>query len=617
MKALIIASILNSETVIGYRLLGLPGSNSFTSKDKFEVCNVRANQLLEAMKKHKIDIINAEIKEGEIKGYGGALSRYVKITSEGQKISTDSPLIVVSKLFLEGSNETAGYIVSDYKGKVVMASEDDIVKYVKNFGIANGKLIKNEDGKEFIAQIQDIYIKQYIRAKKNKESSKNEVKLDKSKFRGISIDTMLDGELAALSLEGISENNEFNSKCNFITSHAEDCTDIVSKSGINLNSLVNDTAVYTSSFRKHSIKYDGYFLIPFESSFCGAKYTVLIVVRASQTQKDLQGSHLEFLTILNCGIDEIDSKLRITDKSNNCTFVNDLIDSLKKLSTKETGEITYQVSLEWDISRRLKEGKIKSLENISLTLYKDIFKTGWFVPGRKFRKSLDHTAHVDINIGKYKLITYKLGRDSLNEEAINSLNGLIGYNKDFRYVMFTVVSGAGKGNSTTVNGYFSLVGMNTIVKKLMSIYNKASKDQGNILRGKTKTSNYSILYEFGQNKISESCITYWMVGVGKKSGVTKLLVAKEMLSNGDEASDTYEVLTIRKAKKALIEDEVAGFISNTEMVINEIEQCDSEKEDINRIVKSEKILDITKAREIEIGNYDVKLPGLAGRLLSL
>lgn len=145
MKVFIIAQIMDNKKVVGYRLLDVEDHN------KIKDCNIQTIKKVLSTSKDESLIKNAALVNGEIVGTNGQLSRYPKITTRGQLVNVnESPLIVINKI------ENLGYTVSDFKGTVIKMKTSDVVNYAKNQGIANGKVVV-QDNVEYISSISDTY----------------------------------------------------------------------------------------------------------------------------------------------------------------------------------------------------------------------------------------------------------------------------------------------------------------------------------------------------------------------------------------------------------------------------------------------------------------------------
>ena len=143
MKIFIIAQIMNGRKAVGYRLLDLDANNQVKDYTIPVIAQVLSNPATS-------DIIkNAKLINGEIVGTNGQLSRYAKVAPNGMLLG-DSPLVVINKI------DDAGYTVADFKGQVKKMKTSDVVEYAKNQGIANGKVVI-QDNVEYISSISDSY----------------------------------------------------------------------------------------------------------------------------------------------------------------------------------------------------------------------------------------------------------------------------------------------------------------------------------------------------------------------------------------------------------------------------------------------------------------------------
>lgn len=141
MRLIAIAAILGQELniVTGFRLL-----DRYTE----EIQDIQEYKLKEEMRINPLLVENLEFK-GNIVGVNGSIDRLPKIRNGN--IFGESPLIILNQI------ENTGYTVSDYKGQIVKLTTEDTIKYAKNHGIANGKIVKRGD-KEFISAISGEYI---------------------------------------------------------------------------------------------------------------------------------------------------------------------------------------------------------------------------------------------------------------------------------------------------------------------------------------------------------------------------------------------------------------------------------------------------------------------------
>lgn len=146
MKCYIIAQILdsNSKALLGYRLFD-------ADSQKGEIMDVALQNIKKVLEKDPTLIKNAKLIAGTINGTNGKLERYAKIDSNGNLISGEkSPLVVINKI------ENIGYTVVDFKGQQIKMSNEKAVEYAKTNGIANGKVVE-QDNIEFISSITDSY----------------------------------------------------------------------------------------------------------------------------------------------------------------------------------------------------------------------------------------------------------------------------------------------------------------------------------------------------------------------------------------------------------------------------------------------------------------------------
>jgi hypothetical protein len=158
MKIFIIAQIYQGRELIGYRLLDVDDNNKVRDLPLAAIVKTLSN-------KSTANIINnASLVNGVVTGTNGQLSRYASVNVKGALIGA-SPLVVINQI------EDLGYTVSDYKGSVLKMSNDKVVAYAKNNGIANGKIVI-KDSIEYISSINGAYEKVAYENKQDKSHLK-------------------------------------------------------------------------------------------------------------------------------------------------------------------------------------------------------------------------------------------------------------------------------------------------------------------------------------------------------------------------------------------------------------------------------------------------------------
>lgn len=140
MNYIAIAVLRSKAWIMGYRLL---------NKKTKCIEELRVDDLIIRMM-GGMTIENLGLSEHKIVGTNGAVSRLAQVDMDG--IKGKSPLIVVNQL------GDKGYTVSDYKGYIIKMSTENALKYAKENGIANGKIV-TKDGKSFISAINGTYDK--------------------------------------------------------------------------------------------------------------------------------------------------------------------------------------------------------------------------------------------------------------------------------------------------------------------------------------------------------------------------------------------------------------------------------------------------------------------------
>lgn len=152
-----VASIYTGNNLIGFRLLD---SNSLSVKD------VPTNSIINVISSGKVQIDNLCVENCKLQGSNGSIDRLPKVVDG--KLKGKSALTILNKIGEQG------YTVSDYKGQVLKLKEEDVIKYSKQNGISNGKIVE-KDGKEFISSIIGEYEKIEIPANKSSASVKTTV----------------------------------------------------------------------------------------------------------------------------------------------------------------------------------------------------------------------------------------------------------------------------------------------------------------------------------------------------------------------------------------------------------------------------------------------------------
>ena len=161
MKIFIIAQLVNGKKLLGYRMLDVDANNQVND---FPLATIQAV----LSKPETANIIqNAKLVNGEIVGTNGQLTRYTRVNPNGT-VDGDSPLVVINKI------DDVGYTVCDFKGMVKRMKNSDVVEYAKSQGIANGKVIV-QDNVEYISSISDSY--EQIKLTPSKVGAKGRVDL--------------------------------------------------------------------------------------------------------------------------------------------------------------------------------------------------------------------------------------------------------------------------------------------------------------------------------------------------------------------------------------------------------------------------------------------------------
>ena len=169
MKAVVIAVIWDNNEIIGYRVMSIPENLAETS-----TYDASKSQLKYVIENKGLEVENVRVEQNNIVSNKINFNRYVKLDRKGQRISKNSPLIIVRQIIDDKTSKTLGYIVSDYRGKVVNGKLDDVIKYAEVNGIANGKLVE-KNGEKYISAIVGEFEKRVVKI----QNTESRVKVDK------------------------------------------------------------------------------------------------------------------------------------------------------------------------------------------------------------------------------------------------------------------------------------------------------------------------------------------------------------------------------------------------------------------------------------------------------
>lgn len=152
---------------------------------------VSLQSVIQALKSNRFPIENLMLDRGELKGSNGSLARYPIVDVNGSLRDNNSVIILNE---LTEREKTIGYTISDYKGTILKVKSQDLIKYIKTKGVANGKLVYR-DGNEFISSITGEYKKIDIsRLKRDtKDDNKNgSINISKKENRPITGEIKVD-----------------------------------------------------------------------------------------------------------------------------------------------------------------------------------------------------------------------------------------------------------------------------------------------------------------------------------------------------------------------------------------------------------------------------------------
>lgn len=131
--------------IVGFRLL---------DTDTGQVKDVSYQSLYNVLKNNVVEVENVKLERGSIVGSNGSLQRYPVLVN-GQ-LYGKSPIVILFEL------PNNCYRVTNYTGEIVDMHEQEMIKYAETEGIANGKVVTNEDGTKFISSIAGTYKKDEI-----------------------------------------------------------------------------------------------------------------------------------------------------------------------------------------------------------------------------------------------------------------------------------------------------------------------------------------------------------------------------------------------------------------------------------------------------------------------
>ena len=134
----VIARIMKNNRNIGYRLID---TESKQTKD------ISAMNICKAIMSG-LTITGLGVEKGRLIGTNGSLARYAAVSINNTLMNKPS-LVVLYRV-------DGGFICSDFKGKTGRYTEDDVVAYSKTYGIANGKIVNNNN-KEYVSSISGEY----------------------------------------------------------------------------------------------------------------------------------------------------------------------------------------------------------------------------------------------------------------------------------------------------------------------------------------------------------------------------------------------------------------------------------------------------------------------------
>ncbi|MEM4385956.1 MAG: leucine-rich repeat protein [Candidatus Anstonellales archaeon] len=148
----LIGVIKKGDKLLGFRLLDV---------ETQRIKDVAYSSVEGLLRNKDIQIYGLEYENGKVVGSNGSLERY-PVIYDGKLIEKPSLIILYQYI---NNGDTIGYMVADWKGKIVKAKVEDVVRYVRGYGIANGAL-KVVNGKEIITPICGEYKKVEVKIDK-------------------------------------------------------------------------------------------------------------------------------------------------------------------------------------------------------------------------------------------------------------------------------------------------------------------------------------------------------------------------------------------------------------------------------------------------------------------
>ena len=182
MRLTSIACIRNEvNELVGLRLMDI---KTMTFKD------LRVSEIKSYLKRGNVEITNVGLKNGQLVGINGSLNRLTDIRVD--EVIKNNEIVILYK------NSNGQYTVSDYMGNVIYnVSEQELIKYARVKGIANGKVVSRQDGSEYISAIKGSYA--------IKKDRINEY-IDKMKKSGVKVDIYVDVREKQICLTDVSKN---------------------------------------------------------------------------------------------------------------------------------------------------------------------------------------------------------------------------------------------------------------------------------------------------------------------------------------------------------------------------------------------------------------------------
>lgn len=141
MSYTLIALHMSGARTIGVRLI---------NNENYNIEDVEYRKFIDTINANQVEVTNVAVENGRLKGTNGTLSRYAII--ENNLIIGSCPIVILMELADDC------YKVVNPLGQIADMHSNDIIKYAKVEGLANGKIV-DQNNKEYISSINGEYPK--------------------------------------------------------------------------------------------------------------------------------------------------------------------------------------------------------------------------------------------------------------------------------------------------------------------------------------------------------------------------------------------------------------------------------------------------------------------------